>query len=68
MKDRTHLDAKVASIHVVAQEEVRRIRRAAPDLEQLHQVVLWLVSLRRLWLQKNTHIGRGCHRKLHTGW
>lgn len=36
----TYLDAEVASIDVISQEEVPRIGGAPADFEQLHQVIL----------------------------
>lgn len=39
----THLDAKVAAIHVVAEEEVSGVSRITANLEKLHQVEILAV-------------------------
>lgn len=39
------LDAEVATVDVVAQEEVSRLGRVAPDLEELHEIVVLAVHV-----------------------
>ena len=48
------LDAVVASVHIVAHEQVVGVGRLAPDPEQLHQVVELAV-----------HVPAHCHRAFH---
>jgi hypothetical protein len=40
-----YLDAEVATIYVVAQEEVARLCRVAADFEQLHEIVVLAVDI-----------------------
>ena len=48
------LDAVVASVHIVAHEQVVGVGRLAPDPEQLHQVVELAV-----------YVSAHCHRAFH---
>lgn len=41
----THLDAKVAAIHIVAEEEVSSFSRITANLEKLHQVEILAVDV-----------------------
>ena len=66
-----YLDTEVTSINVVAQEEVTRGCWAAAELKQFHEVVLGIVrtgghSIAPI-ARKDSHIGRGYHRRLTGG-
>lgn len=66
-----YLDTEVTSINVVAQEEVTRGCWAAAELKQFHEVVLGIVrtgghSIAPM-ARKDSHIGRGYHRRLTGG-
>jgi hypothetical protein len=62
----TNLDAEVAAIDVVAEEEIPCICRVPADLEQLHQVELYSssISLYRRALN-HSRIVHVCLRTLH---
>lgn len=51
-----YLDTEVASIDVVAQEEVSRGFWAAPFLEELHEVILHITSMNgTAWRSETEH-------------
>jgi hypothetical protein len=41
----SYLNTEVASIHIVAQEEVARLSRIATNFEQLHEIVVLSVDI-----------------------
>jgi len=51
---RAYLDTEITPIHIVAQEQVARFCRIAPDFEQLHEVVVLPVDV-------TTHGDGGVH-------
>ena len=68
-----HLDAEVASVNVVPQEEIPRSSGIATDFKEFHQVVLVINKFRMcvqevLKLGRDSRIDHGCHRKLRPGW
>lgn len=52
---RTHLHAKAASVHIVAQEEIGIVGYASADFKELHKIILW-AELRMGW--KVDRLGR----------
>ena len=66
-----YLDAEIASVNIVSQEEISRGSGIATDFKEFHQVVL-VISLERvqrlLKVGRDSRIDHGYHRKLRSGW